>query len=985
MFLNNHTYYSFKYGTLSPHELLDEACALGLQQLVLTDINSTSACLDFVRIAQKRNVKPILGIDFRNGNDQVFVAIAQNNMGYQEINNFLSEHLHGDKCIARRAPKWENVHVIYPEKKAPDDLLPFEYVGITQEALLQLHWNYQDRWRGKYVWLHAVSFRNKKDFNAHRLLRAIQLNTLLSKLPKEEQGSEKHCFVPLDKVKADFENFPEILALTQRLLDTSSIAFEIGNHTIPKNQRCYTNSVEEDVALLRELAQNGLEYRYPKQVPNQVLERLNIELDVIEKKHFVSYFLINWDIVSFAQKHNFFYVGRGSGANSLVAYLLRITDVDPVELNLYFERFINPYRSSPPDFDIDFSWRDRPTITRYIFERFKHVALLGAYNTFQFKSTTRELGKVLGVPAKEIQDIQQGIKQHHQLDKMGQLVLKYSHCIEGFPSHVSPHSCGIIISEEPVHNYSATILPPKGFPTLMFDMHVSEDVGLFKFDILSQRGLAKNKEALEIIRHNHPDDPEIDIHDIAKFKKDKKVKMLLREGQALGCFYVESPAMRMLMTKLRVDNYLGLVAASSIIRPGVAQSGMMAEYIKRYRDVSARKGTHPVLNELLEETYGVMVYQEDVLKVAHYYGGLSLAEADILRRGMSFKYRDKQEFVSVKEKFMTNSLDKGYPEGVTQEVWRQMESFANYAFAKGHSASYAVESYQSLYLKAHYPIEYMVACVNNFGGFYSVEIYLHEARMDGASIHPPCVNESVYETRLKAKSIYLGFQHIKSLEEKSIEAILKARQRDGLFADLDDVVHRTGIGLEQCILLIRIGAFQFTACSKQALLWRVHFLLSDNKHKTPRLELFRPEAKHFELPPLETHIGEDAYDEIELLGFPLCSPFELIGVPRFETVLTADLYRHLGRKVDMLLYLVHYKPTKTREKFPRLMYFGTFLDADGYVIDTVHFPDVAKRYPFTGKGVYHVRGIVCEEYDYISIEVDFMEKLPYVALQSVAA
>ena len=246
-------------------------------------------------------------------------------------------------------------------------------------------------------------------------------------------------------------------------------------------------------------------------------------------------------------------------------------------------------------------------------------------------------------------------------------------------------------------------MPPKGFPTTQFDMVVAEDIGLHKFDILSQRGLSKIQDALALVRRNHKNAEPFDIRDLQRFKEDEKVKDLLRNGKATGCFYVESPAMRMLLTKLRVDTYLGLVAASSIIRPGVSNSGMMREYILRFTDPSKRKDAHPVMLEIMPDTFGVMVYQEDVIKVAHYFAGLTLGEADVLRRGMSGKFRSRDEFKRVENQYFKNCKEREYTDELAREIWRQIESFAGYAFAKGHSASYAVESYQSLYLKAHYP------------------------------------------------------------------------------------------------------------------------------------------------------------------------------------------------------------------------------------------------------------------------------------------
>ena len=287
---------------------------------------------------------------------------------------------------------------------------------------------------------------------------------------------------------------------------------------------------------------DGLLYRYPVPSP-EVMERIEKELDVITQLNFASYFLINWNIIQYARHKSYYYVGRGSGSNSIVAYLLRITDVDPIELDLYFERFINLHRNNAPDFDIDFSWTDRDDITRYIFDTFgyQRTALLGAYATYQQDATIRELGKVFGFPAQEINKLQ-AIKNKTEAEGIGKTILDYCDLMKGYPSHLSIHASGIIISEEPVACYTATSLPPKGYPTTHFSMLEAEDMGLYKFDILSQRGLGKIKDSLGLIQKNTG--IEIDIHALNKFKQDEQVKKMLRVGRCIGCFYVESPAMR---------------------------------------------------------------------------------------------------------------------------------------------------------------------------------------------------------------------------------------------------------------------------------------------------------------------------------------------------------------------------------------------------------------------------------------------------------
>jgi DNA polymerase-3 subunit alpha len=703
---------------------------------------------------------------------------------------------------------------------------------------------------------------------------------------------------------------------------------------------------------------------------------LNKELALIQEKSFVAYFLINWDITSYARSKGYFYVGRGSGANSIVAYLLRITDVDPIELDLYFERFINLYRQNPPDFDIDFSWTDREDMTQYIFSRFSNVTLLGAYNTFQYRAAVRELGKVFGLPKEDIDLLSDGKYQVDRLDELQRLTLRYASLIQDFPNALAIHAAGILITQKSIHHYTATFLPPKGFPTTQFDMLVAEDIGIYKFDILSQRGLGKIKECMEIISYNQPHRLTFDIHNITLFKRDIAVKDLIRSAQAIGCFYVESPAMRMLLTKLQVDDYLGLVAASSVIRPGVSKSGMMREFILRQRFPERRKSAHPVLLEIMPETYGVMVYQEDVIKVAHFFGGLSLAEADALRRGMSGKFRGRDEFERARDTFVENALAKGNPLEDVLEIWRQIESFAGYAFAKGHSASYAVESFQSLYLKAHFPLEYMVATINNGGGFYSVEFYVQEARRNGGVIQGPCINKSSAQSIINGNVIYLGLGMIHDLEHSVIERILQARKLGGCFVDGDDFLDRVHIGLEQCVLLVRIGALRFTGLGKKELLWKVQLHFMQNKNISES-SLFGVEKKQFNLPKLSQHALEDAYDEIEILGFPLCSPFDLVAEQERQYILAEELPLQLGKWVQGIVYFITCKPTRTGKG--ERMYFGNFLDVKGGFVDTAHFPMAQKRnMDWRGQGVYWIKGKVMEEFGAWSIEVEDMRKLAYL-------
>lgn len=971
--LNTHSSFSFKYGMVPPEEIVQTGMDKGYERIALTDINNTSGILNFARESQKHKRVPVIGVDFRNGASCCYIVIAKNNEGFHEINSHLTSHLHQEISFAAHAPDFQNCFVIYPWGKEPDKLRGHEFVGVEIHQLNRFHMHSANR-SDKFLALHSMTFRTKRDFNTHRLLRAIDQNVLLSKLPKSEESREDAFFISCEELKNAYSAFPELVQRAEELLSQCSVEFNFDKATNSQNVVSYTKSREEDLELVRKLCYEGLEGRYEKST-EEIVERIEREIAIIFQKGYLSYFLVAWDIVKYAGSKGYFYVGRGSGANSIVAYLLKITDVDPLELDLYFERFINLYRENPPDFDIDFSWKDRDDVMRYIFETYKNSALICTYNTFQSRATIRELGKVFGLPKSEIDALDKDQLDFESLDQIQQLVFKYSKQIAGLPSHLSVHAGGIIISERPVTYFTSTFLTSKSFPTTQFSMIEAEDIGLYKFDILSQRGLGKIRDTLDVIAYNQPNNPPHDIHDVRRFIVDDKINKLLSEARAVGCFYVESPAMRMLMIKLRTNSYLGLVAASSIIRPGVASSGMMREYILRHRDPERIKQAHPKLLEIMEDTYGVMVYQEDVIKVANHYAGLSLAESDVLRRGMSGKYRGREEFLRVEAQFFKNCKEFGYPDADVKAIWFQIESFAGYAFSKGHSASYAVESYQCLYLKAYYPLEYMVATINNFGGFYSTEVYMREAQKLGATVEPPCINKSLGETTIYGKMISLGFQHVNELEKNSIQLLLEERQKGGSYLCLKDFLRRVRIPLEQLVLLIRVGAFREFGLPKKELLWSVHLHYSKTKVKVLHPLLFVEEQQNYTLPGLEEEDLEVVFDQFELFGFPLCNPFDLLEKTIEDTITARNLHEFENQIIVVYGYFITVKKVKSAKGYT--VHFGTLLDREGEQLDTVHFQEAAYRFPYRGKGIYAVQGKVVCEFGHYTIEVVQIEKLPY--------
>ncbi len=993
MYLNCHTSLSFKYGTLSVAGLFAEAVRCGVHKLVVTEINNTASYIELLRLCNENrvvtpdgsnkfgapgyNLEIAVGIEFREKNDLLYVGIARNIDGFEELNRFLSYHNLTGKDLPNRPREFENVFLIYPFGNHKLDILrEDELIGVTLNDLTTLP--FDNTYRSspdRFVLLQPVTIANRVDYNTHRLLRAIDNNTLLSKLPDHWHASDTEVMMPEDELKHRLSLFPDVIKNTKELL--SSCSFD-SDPTSDKNISCITGSTDSDWDFLVDEAWKGFKIRYEASIP-ELKARFDGELRIIRLKGFVSYYLVAYDLIRFARKNGFDYVGRGSGANSMVAFCLGITNVDPIELNLYFERFLNEERSSPPDFDIDFSWDNRDAIYEYLFGRYgkEHVCLLGTHVTFQGRSVFRELGKVFGLPRDEIEAIVENGSSLAHRDHITELIFRYGERMKDMPSNLSIHAGGVVITDKPVYRYTATDVPPKGYPVSHFDMHGAADFGIFKFDILSQRGLGHLKEAVSIIKQNRNE--LVDLSRFREFKEDEKIRELLSSGRTIGCFYVESPAMRMLLTKLRCQDYLTLVAASSIIRPGVASSGMMQTYIQRFhavRNGGRYESIHPKMDELLSETYGVMVYQEDVIKVAHHFAGLSLTEADVLRRGMSGKYRSRMEFQRVKDRFISNCRDRSYPEHVIDRVWFEIESFSGYSFAKGHSASYAVESYQSLYLKAYYPIEFMVAVINNFGGFYKTEFYFHEARMNGAMVEAPCVNLSNYNTTLYGTRVVIGMIHLKSLESKVATRIIEERKLRGEFRNLDDLLSRVEMGLEQIRILIRIGALRFTGRDKQRLLWEAMLFFSRKRTKRPAENLFDAEPKEFPLPTLHRKPIEDAFDEIELLGFPLCNPFDLLAAPDQGDCMARDLSGRVGKSIHIIGYMVTIKETRTRSKHS--MNFGTFIDRNGNVFDTVHFPDIARTFPLRGRGFYSLKGKVVEDFGVYLLEVSWMDKLPMV-------
>lgn len=939
--------------------------------MALTDINAISAVYDFIKLCQEVNIQPLVGIEFRQDGKMLYIGLAKNMAGLAEMNSFLSRHNLGKQRLPDFM-SFQDAFTIYPMHHVPDVLSDNELIGIRPRQLTQLVQKKWQKYLHKLVVLQPVTFRTKKEYNLHKILCAIDRNTVLSKLKPSDHAEPTDMMIPQKELEEVFQDYPLLVANTEKMIGVCKIDFDF---TQNRNKKNYTHNKDTDMKLLTRLAYQGLDLRYGKQDKAATL-RMDKELKVIAELEFAGYFLITWDIIRYSNSMGFMHIGRGSGANSIVAYCLGITAICPLELDLYFERFLNRNRNSPPDFDIDWSWQERDVILEYIFERYgrDHVAFCGTNVEFKYRSIFREVGKVFGLPKEELDQLAKNPMAKYDTNKVVKLIQEYGMMMEKYPNQRSMHACGILISEEPITNYSVLELPPKGFPIVQFDMHVAEEIGFDKFDILSQRGIGHINDAVKLIEKNR--NIKVNIRDTSLSKNEALCNQHLEKGNTIGCFYIESPAMRGLLRRLKCDNYKTLVAASSIIRPGVAQSGMMKEYIFRHNNPTKFAYFHDVFEEQLGETYGIMVYQEDVIKIALHYGGLDASDGDILRRAMSGKGRSLSALQKVKDNFFESCAKRGHPEQLSQEIYRQIESFAGYSFCKAHSASYAVESYQSLYLKVYYPIEFMVAVINNFGGFYRTEVYVHEAKRSGAIVHPPCINRSEVETTLFGTAMYLGFAHLQGLPSKLATAILKERKQNGDFESLENFIERVPIGIESIQTLVFVGAFRFTERSKNELLVTARLLLVNFKPEDRGMLLFHEPIKQYNLPELERSTYEDAFDEIELLGFPVSfTPFDLLKTSFRGDVMVKDLLQNYKKTVRMVAYLVSRKhvPTKRGE-----MYFGTWIDQNGDFFDTAHFPDSLKNYPFQGGGCYLLMGVVEIDYHFPTVTIHKMAKLPFI-------
>ena len=660
---------------------------------------------------------------------------------------------------------------------------------------------------------------------------------------------------------------------------------------------------------------------------------------------FGPYFLIVKDIVRRSPRT----CGRGSGAASLVAYCLGITNVCPIKHNLYFERFLNPGRKDPPDIDVDFAWDERDRVLQAVLAHHRgHAAMVANHVCFQPPMAVREAAKVYGLAAAEIGAVTRRLHSPRierrpetgapTLPPPWPQILSLARRLVGIPRHLSVHAGGVVITPQPIDEYVPLEQAPKGVPIIQWEKDAAEDAGLVKIDLLGNRSLGVVRDAVANLGANGVtlDESRWEPED------DSATQEAVAHGRTMGCFYIESPAMRLLQQKAGVGDFDHLVIHSSIIRP--AANDYIQEYIRRLHG-GHWDPIHPLLAEVLDETFGIMVYQEDVSRVAISLAGFSHAEADGLRKVLARKDRLRrlQDF---QRRFAEGARKRGVGDRQIELLWDMMMSFSGYSFCKPHSASYARVSFQAAYLKVHHPAEFMAAVISNQGGFYSTFAYVSEARRLGLTIQPPDVNRSKRPWTGRGRLVRVGLLAVKGLAEATTERIV-AERRHGPYVDLPDVMRRIRPSEPEVRALIHCGALDglVRTAERTALLWQLarwrqsaapprHDDLFDIPGDGP------PDSPL--LPPEDRR--ERLRREFAVLGF-LCDrhPMRLYQdlLRSLKTVKAVHLRHHLGRRIRLGAWLITGKAVRT--KHGQAMEFLTFEDETG-IVETTFFPDVYRRF-----------------------------------------
>jgi error-prone DNA polymerase len=1009
--LHSHTHYSFGIGTSTPEALAEAAAKRGFRALACTDTNGVYGAIAFQRACEAAGMRPILGAHLVAGGEET-IALATGDRGWAALcraitrihwedaedgagragipgrAKLLSDHLANDRdgLILLSADPAFLTRVL--ECSGPRELYAELRPGKERHAVLAA---------ARLLKLPAAAtgaavMAHPEDWSRHRLLRAISLNTTLSALEQRVAAHDPTIHLsprdawlrPAADLARVFPDCPEAMSAAAEIAERCRYRIPVGRVVAPRFA-----DARDAFERLRALAYAGAEGRYGTVAP-VTRDRLELELGIIQAKGFADYFLVVHDIVGHAPTH----CGRGSVANSMVSYCLGITHVEPLGAGLLFERFLNPERRDPPDIDLDFPWDERDEVLAYVFGHYPHPqsAMVANHNTYRLRGALREVAKVHGRPSGEIREITRRVPWYDE-EPLDQLLATHPNFraldlpagwrdlarqaepLVGTPRHLSVHPGGVVIVPTALTDYVATEPavktldghPGLSVPVIQFEKDGAEDAGLVKIDLLGNRSLAVIRDAIAAV-HAHTgrriDYTSSDPGD------DEATRALFRTGQTMGVFYTESPASRALCAKSRADTFELLVLNTSIIRP--ASNRYIRTYLERLHG-APYEPLHPVLRDTLAETFGVMVYQEDVVNVCAAFAGMPLATADGLRKALS-KKRPAKALAGYAEEFFTGALGLGRDVETAKRVWEMVMSFAGYSFCKGHSASYIQVAQHACYLRARYPAEFMAAVLANGGGFYHAFAYVAEAMRMGLTVRPPDVNASDFRCTGRDGTIRIGLQYVKGLSAEGAQRVLSAKPYRSLF----DLRARTGLAPSDLRALIKVGALDGIAgdWTRPMMLW----LVDSGNGPAAAGGVSGDWFDH--LPPAVPRLRDYQLDrrrreEYEALGFLTDThPMRLHAdaLARFRLCSSAELHRHVGEHVLAAGMLTSAKPVHTLKDEP--MEFATFDDGAG-LIEAVLFPQVFRDrgHVLFDQGPFIFRGKVEEEFGAVTLTITHLDRL----------
>jgi len=1030
--LHVHSWFSMGEGASSPDALVEAAVAHRFDTLACTDTNGVYGAVEFQQTAEAAGIRPILGTHLVLG-DEACVALAMDQRGWGAIcraitaihwsaRTRLSDLLAADRAGAILLSDSIPFLTRIVPLGGPDDVYAELVPGRERHAVLAA----ARRLGVLPVATNAVRFAHPEDWARHRLLVAIANNATLSDEGRpggREVGkrspvlpvSQPECWLkPTPELTRHFPDVPDALDRAGEIAERCRYRIPIGDRIVPPRFVETTDALEQ----LRALAYAGAERRYGTIAPI-TRDRLEHELAIIGMKGFADYFLVVRDIVEHGPTH----CGRGSVANSVVSYCLGITHVEPLGAGLLFERFLNPERKDPPDIDLDFPWDERDHVLAYVFRRYPlpRAAMVANHNTFKLRGALREVAKVHGRPAGEIREVTRRIPWYSDATPIDQLLTEHPNFIGldlpaswknlarmatplvGTPRHLSLHPGGVVIVPGALTDYvpiepavkELDGSPDLTVPVIQFEKDGAEDAGLVKIDLLGNRSLAVIRDGIAAVKENTGRTLD---YTSAEAGEDAKTRDLFRTGRTMGVFYTESPASRLLCQKSRAESYDLLVLHTSIIRP--ASNRFIRIYLERLHGMPYQP-LDPCLRDTLSETFGVMVYQEDVVNVCAAFAGMPLATGDGLRKALS-KKRPVKALASYAGEFFAGAERLGRDPERAKEVWQMVMSFAGYSFCKGHSCSYIQVAQQSAYLRAHYPAEFFAGVLANGGGFYAPFAYIAEARRAGVTILPPDVNQSRFETTGRGDQLRVGLQFIKGLSADAVERIqdrrlgssearkppsLPASQPPG-YRSLSDLQFRTGLRPDDLRLLVKVGACDSIAngLTRPQMLWQID--AAGRAEGPSGGHGLLPCLPTSQLPALPEYTAERRRcTEYELLGFATdCHPMTLYReqTRRFRTVTATELHRHVGARVLCAGMLTTAKPVHTAKDEP--MQFATFDDGTG-LIETVLFPDVhrTRGHVLFDPGPFLFRGKVEEEFGAITVTVLGLDRLERLSTRATAS